>query len=131
MNELCPCGSKLDFTICCGAIISGQKEACTCLELMKSRYTAYTKADVNYLMKSHHSSTRPIKERKSIKQWAESVKWMQLIILNTWDGAATNNEGYVEFKALYFENGQICQIHERSLFKRENQKWVYVSGVHF
>jgi len=23
------------------------------------------------------------------------------------------------------------QIHEKSLFERENRKWVYVSGVHF
>jgi SEC-C motif-containing protein len=97
---------------------------------MKSRYSAYTKADINYLMLSHHSSTRPTKDRKAIKLWAKSVKWMQLIIVNTWDGSASDNEGYVEFKALYFEDGQIKQIHEKSFFQRENKKWVYVSGVH-
>uniref|UniRef100_UPI0032168BF2 YchJ family protein n=1 Tax=uncultured Draconibacterium sp. TaxID=1573823 RepID=UPI0032168BF2 len=131
MSKLCACGSNKEYASCCGAIISGKQEATTCLELMKSRYTAYTKADINYLLQSHHSSTRPEKERKSIKRWAESVKWMQLIIVNTWNGAASDNEGYVEFKALYFENGQINQIHEKSFFKREKEKWVYVSGVHF
>jgi SEC-C motif-containing protein len=131
MNDLCPCGSKQDYTVCCGTIINGKREASNALELMKSRYTAYTKANVDYLMKSHHSSTRPVKERKSIKRWAESVKWMQLIILNTWDGTTSDKEGYVEFKALFFENGQINQIHEKSFFKREKQKWVYVSGAHF
>ncbi|MCY1722966.1 YchJ family metal-binding protein [Prolixibacteraceae bacterium Z1-6] len=131
MNDLCPCGSKQDYTVCCGAIISDQREAGTALELMKSRYTAYTNADIDYLMRSHHSSTRPIKERKSIKRWAESVKWMQLIILNTWDGTSSDEKGYIEFKALFLENGQINQIHEKSFFKREKEKWVYVSGAHF
>lgn len=132
MNETCPCGSKQNYTDCCGAIINGKQEAATCLELMKSRYSAYTKADINYLMLSHHSKTRPpAKERKGIKQWSESVRWMQLIIVNIWDGTANDDEGYVEFKALYFEDGQIGQIHEKSLFQRENGWWVYVSGIHF
>lgn len=132
MNKICPCGSKQKYTDCCGEVISGKRNATTCLELMKSRYTAYTKADINYLMLSHHSKTRPAaKERKGLKLWAESVRWMQLVIVNTWNGLATDNEGHVEFKALYFEDGQIGQIHEKSLFQRENDKWVYVSGVHF
>ncbi len=130
MNETCPCNSNQNYTECCGAIISGKREATTCLELMKSRYSAYTKADINYLMLSHHSSTRPTKDRKAIQLWTKSVKWMQLIIVNTWNGSASDNEGYVEFKALYFEDGKIKQIHEKSFFQRENKKWVYVSGVH-
>ncbi len=132
MKELCPCGSKQKYADCCGAIINRKREATTSLELMKSRYSAFTIADIDYLMRSHDSKTRPtLKERKGIKRWAESVRWLQLIIVDIQDGNATDNEGYVEFKALYFENGQINQIHERSLFRKENGKWVYVSGVHF
>lgn len=132
MNEICPCGSKRNYADCCATIISGKRKAETCLELMKSRYSAYTKANINYLMRSHHSKTRPsVKERSGIIQWAESVRWMQLLIVNTWDGNADDKKGFVEFKALYFENGKIQQLHEKSLFERENGKWVYVSGVHF
>lgn len=132
MIKTCPCGSKQNYADCCGAIISGKRNAATCLELMKSRYSAYTKADINYLMLSHHSKTRPVnKERKGIQKWAKSVRWMQLIIVNTWNGNLSDNEGHVEFKALYFENGLIQQIHEKSLFQRENGKWVYVSGAHY
>jgi len=32
---------------------------------------------------------------------------------------------------MYLEAGHLQQIHEKSFFKRENQRWVYVSGVHF
>lgn len=98
---------------------------------MRSRYTAFTKADGAYLMKSHHSETRPVKERKSIENWARSVQWMGLVILGTEAGEAPDNTGTVEFRALYLEGGQMQQIHEKSLFKREGGKWVYHSGIHF
>lgn len=131
MTKLCPCGSNQIYRDCCGMIINGKKEAASALELMKSRYVAFTMANVEYLMSSHYSKTRPVKESKQIKKWAESVQWMGLVILNTQGGEETDDIGYVEFRAMYLEAGQIQQIHERSLFKRENRKWVYVSGVQF
>lgn len=97
---------------------------------MRSRYVAFTKADINYLMRSHHSSTRPIKDRISIQKWAASVQWVGLIIFNTSTGNENDETGHVEFRALYLENGQMQEIHENSLFKKEKGKWFYVSGVH-
>jgi len=131
MNKLCPCGSNRLFTECCEPIISSKKEAATCEELMRSRYTAFTTANVDYLMRSHHKATRQVKEAGCIKKWTASVQWMGLVILSTEAGQATDDTGYVEFRALYLEAGQLQQIHEKSFFKRENQQWVYVSGIHF
>ena len=130
MQNLCPCGSGQVFANCCEAIISGKKDALTAQELMRSRYTAFTQANIDYLMRSHSIKTRPVKERKSIEKWAKSVVWMGLTIIQTQAGEASDELGYVEFKALYLENGKPEQIHEKSLFQRENGKWVYVSGVH-
>lgn len=131
MNKLCPCGSNRLFTECCEPIISSQNEAATCEELMRSRYTAFTMANVDYLMHSHHTETRQLKETRNIKKWAASVQWMGLVILNTQGGAVKDDIGYVEFRAVYLEAGQLQQIHEKSFFKRENQRWVYASGIHF
>ena len=131
MNTLCPCGSNQPFHQCCAPIISGLKDADTAEALMRSRYTAFTKADVDYLLRSHHSRTRPTRERKSIKQWAQSVQWMGLVVLKSEAGQAADQMGIVEFRALYLENGQMQQIHERSSFEREQGKWVYVSGEQF
>ena len=131
MPDLCPCGSGKLFANCCEPIISGKKEALTAQELMRSRYTAFTQANVDYLIRSHSVKTRPIKERKSIEKWAKSVIWMGLTIIQAQAGDANDEIGYVEFKALYLENGKPQQIHEKSLFQRENGIWVYVSGVHF
>lgn len=130
MQNLCPCGCGSPYSACCEPIISGRKEAVTAQELMRSRYTAFTQANVDYLMRSHSLKTRPTKERKNIEKWAKSVVWMGLTILSTEAGEANDETGYVEFKALYLENGTPEQIHEKSLFRRENTKWVYVSGVH-
>lgn len=133
MNMLnpCPCGTGLAYPVCCEPILSGKKDAVTALELMRSRYTAFTQANVDYLMRSHSVKTRPIKERKSIEKWAKSVSWMGLTLIQAQAGEASDEVGFVEFKALYLENGKPQQIHEKSLFQRENGKWVYVSGVHF
>lgn len=131
MNKLCPCGSNRNFNDCCELIINSKREASTCQELMRSRYVAFTMANVDYLMRSHHSATRQVKDQQRIKKWAQSVQWMGLVILNTQDGEVDDTIGYVEFRAFYLENGLMQEIHERSLFKRENLKWVYVSGVYY
>ncbi len=128
MQDQCPCGSGLSYPSCCQPIISGKTVAETAQQLMRSRYTAFTRADGAYLMSSHSAKTRPIHERKSIEKWAKSVSWMGLTILHFEDGEADDEIGYVEFKALYLENGKLQQIHEKSLFERENGKWVYASG---
>lgn len=131
MITLCPCGSQKEAELCCFSIISGKREAQTALELMRSRYTAFTRADGAYLMRSHHCSTRPVKDRKKIESWARSVEWMGLVILNTTNGEVPDNTGYVEFKALYLEQGVLHEIHEKSFFKREGGKWFYDSGIQF
>lgn len=128
-NNNCACGSERSFETCCEPIINGKKEAATAEELMRSRYTAFTLANGNYLMRSHHASTRPTRERKNIEKWAKSVKWVGLAVLNTQAGEINDETGYVEFKALFIENGELQHIHEKSFFQHQDGKWVYVSGV--
>ena len=47
-NEKCPCGSGLTFAKCCGPLIKGTAAAPTAESLMRSRYSAYVKAEVDY-----------------------------------------------------------------------------------
>lgn len=128
MQTLCPCGSKKESKDCCLLIINGEKEAKTAEDLMRSRYTAFTLANIDYLMRSQHSKTRDLKDKKNIQNWAASVLWTGLQVLETKAGTVRDESGFVEFKALYVEHGKLQQIHEKSLFRRENNKWVYVSG---
>lgn len=122
----CPCGSVITYEKCCGAIHLGKKKAISAEALIRSRYTAFTMADGDYLMKSHHSNTRPTSQKKEIVNWAKSVSWVKLDVLYTTMGMPNDLEGTVEFKAYFMENGKMEVIHENSLFKRENDKWVYL-----
>ena len=128
MQNNCPCGSGRSFDTCCEPIINGKTEAATAQELMRSRYTAFTIANGNYLMRSHHPSTRPNRERKNIEKWAKSVQWVRLTVLNTQAGDISDTSGYVEFKAFFIENGLLQKIHEKSFFQHQDGKRVYVSG---
>ena len=91
-------------------------------ELMRSRYSAFVLANIEYLQKSHHSTTRPSKrEKKEIEKWTKSVNWLKLEVLNT-------IRDTVEFKAFFMENGAVNVIHENSKFCKQNNHWVYLGA---
>lgn len=118
----CPCGNNKDYTDCCQKIHLDQKKALSAEMLMRSRYTAFVKHDIEFLYNSFHTSTRRFQNKKEIEQWAVESKWMHLEILNT-----SNNT--VEFKAHYLDPNLELQIHhEKSNFKEEQGIWHYVDG---
>lgn len=127
---MCYCNSQKDFNQCCEPILLGIRQAETAEQLMRSRYSAYAVADINYLLNSHHKYTRPTKERKNILKWTKSVRWMGLEILATQKGNVIDKDGYVEFKAIFEENGKLECIHEKSYFVKEAGRWFYKSGTH-
>jgi uncharacterized protein YchJ len=51
-SQPCPCLSGGAFSSCCAPYLSGEKTPDTPEKLMRSRYTAFTKADVDYLKKT-------------------------------------------------------------------------------
>ncbi|AXT55272.1 Sec-C motif domain protein [Aquimarina sp. MMG015] len=125
MNK-CYCGKDKSYNNCCGTVHKDILKASTAEDLMRSRYSAFVLTNGDYLMKSHHSTTRPLKEKKSIVTWAKSVNWVKLEVLNTTDGLEYDMKGTVEFKAFYFEKNKIECIHENSAFIKENGYWVYL-----
>ena len=125
----CPCGRSMAYEACCGLVHANIHNAITAEDLMRSRYSAFTQANGDYLMQSHHTTTRPINEKEAIVAWAKSVRWGKLEVLNTALGQEADLEGVVEFKAHFIEDGQADVIHETSFFTKENGHWVYVKGV--
>jgi SEC-C motif-containing protein len=92
---------------------------------MRSRYTAFVLANGDYLMASHHSTTRPFKEKKAIVNWAKSVNWIRLEILETTLGTRKDTLGTVTFNAYFYKDGKVEVLHEKSAFERENDCWMY------
>lgn len=122
----CPCGSNKPYANCCGVAHKDLSAVATAEQLMRSRYTAFTMAKGDYLMASHHSSTRPIKEKKAIEDWAKSVNWIRLEILDNKKGGLKDQSGTVTFNAYYLEKGQVKIIHEKSAFIKEKGLWMYL-----
>lgn len=122
----CPCGNDKKYTDCCEIGHQNISDVVTAEQLMRSRYTAFVLANGDYLMSSHHSSTRPTKEKKELVTWAKSVNWIRLEILETTLGTRKDNVGTVTFNAFFYKDGKVEVLHEKSAFERENGSWMYV-----
>lgn len=125
----CPCGRDRMYKDCCGIILNNISKAKTSENLMRSRYTAFTKANGDYLLESHHFSTRPVSQINEIISWAKSVKWLRLEIIRVVSGGADDVFGTVEFKAHFKSKGKNDFIHENSKFVKENGVWYYVERI--
>ncbi len=130
MIDYCPCGNNKVYEECCRPFIDKKQLPETAEELMRSRYTAFTKGKVDYVLNSHQKKTRPLKERNKMQKWMNSVEWLGLSIVKTEKGQAEDEKGTVEFRAIFIEDGMTEAIHESSIFEKENGKWFYVSGTH-
>ncbi len=120
----CPCGAgALRYEDCCGRYIDGEQVPPTALELMRSRYTAYSLCKEDYLRATWHPSTRPGGERIT----EDGVKWLGLEIKRH---AFSGDQGSVEFVARYRMHGRAHRLQETSRFLREGGRWLYLDG-HF
>ena len=119
----CPCNPSKLYKDCCKKAHLNIECATTPEVLMRSRYSAFFLDNIDYLQKSHHSSTKPSElEKKEILTWTKSVEWVKLDVLQS-----TKNT--VEFKAYFYENGALNVIHENSFFVKENNHWVYKNAL--
>lgn len=125
----CPCGSSEEYTGCCGPIISGDKSAVTAEALMRARYSAYVKVDVDFLLNSLHPDGSGGVDRESTKSWAENADWQGLEVLSTQAGGEKDETGEVEFVAKFGMQGEPQRHHEKAAFKRHEGKWLYLDGA--
>ena len=122
----CYCGTNKTYQNCCEVFHLNNGKTESAEQLMRSRYSAFVLANGDYLMATHHKSTRPIKEKKAIVKWAKSVQWIRLEVLETSEGTKDDIEGTVNFSAYFFENGKVDVIHEKSAFVKEDNSWYYL-----
>ena len=124
-QELCPCGSKKLFTECCMPIVQGSSKAETAEQLMRSRYTAFSRNNNEYLLASWARKTRP----KQLDTDEAPVKWIGLEVLETAEGSAQDDSGTVNFIASFIVAGNLCHLQEKSRFTKEDGVWFYLDGV--
>ena len=125
----CPCCSGKVFSECCESIIK-EELAPTALSLMRSRFTAYQKGDAQYLYNTSHPKIKHQFNAKDIEEWCKENIWTSLEIVSQEHGGRNDSRGIVEFKAYYKDKNNVEELHhEKSIFVKENGKWLYTEGV--
>ena len=132
MNKIpdddCPCGSQKSYASCCGLFITGKQHPKTPETLMRSRYTAYTMANIDYIKETMHGNALIGFEEMDAKLWATRVHWIKLNVLKSVIENASL--GYVTFEASFVDGARLKSIHEQSEFICEEGRWYYVDGKH-
>lgn len=95
---------------------------------MRSRYVAFTLADIDYVENTTDPASRADFDRTGTLDWAKNSQWQGLEIVSTKDGGVNDTTGVVEFIAKFrYDNGDHVH-HERSEFRKRDGKWYFVDG---
>jgi SEC-C motif-containing protein len=128
-EAICPCratdAEKRAYADCCGPYFEADKLPPTAEALMRSRYTAFVRGDIDYLEETLAPDARHDFDRKAIAHWAAQSQWLGLDILGTEQGQAGDESGYVEFVANFSNGGERYAHRERSLFRKIEGRWYF------
>jgi SEC-C motif-containing protein len=127
---LCDCGSGVAYAECCRPFVKEWEMAPTAEALMRSRYTAYAREEVDYLVNSQAPETRKPSLEREVLRFAQAADFEGLSIEHTEGGQPGDASGVVEFTARYLVEGKRHVMRERSNFRfdAEAGRWLYVSG---
>ena len=124
----CPCGGG-EFETCCLPRHDGSSPAPTAEALMRSRYSAFATANVEYLRATQTKPTRDASSWDETRTWAQSVGWVGLTIVDRVKGGEGDDDGVVEFIARYVDGDGVTALKERSTFLRHEGRWIYDEGA--
>ena len=120
----CYCGSKNDYSFCCEPFLIGHARPTTPEVLMRSRYTAYCLANIDYIQQTMRGRALVNFDATDAKRWSNRVHWIKLEVLNA--VLQNQHKGVVEFIATFVDGHYLKSIHEKSDFIQENGRWYYV-----
>jgi SEC-C motif-containing protein len=124
----CPCSPNVLYDKCCGPFIDGIKIPPTALELMCSRYTAFTQGNTQYIGDTHKGKAAENYSPENTKAWIANCVWLGLDILDS--KTLSPNTATVSFKAHLKEKNVPQVMQEKSLFEWDGSRWFYVGGTH-
>jgi len=128
-QETCPCRAmspeKRLFSECCGPYLAHEKNPPTAEALMRSRYSAFTKGDIDYLYETLSPDQRSDFNRTATSDWANKSQWRGLEIVETEQGLEGDSVGKVTFVAHFTRDGKPLTHKEKSLFRRDPAKGVW------
>jgi len=125
----CPCCSGEFYANCCEPFITGAQQPKTPEQLMRSRYTAYTQCNIDYIFNTMRDDALKKANREDAARWAKRIVWKSLEIVEASDVDKNSTEATVEFAAHYEENDKPKTMREKSVFKKYDGAWYYVSSM--
>lgn len=132
MTQLCPCHSGKKYDQCCEPFHKGEKNPETALQLMRSRYSAYTISMADYIIQTTHPDNPSYKKdhqqwKRDILRFCNFTEFRDLEISEFSESAngESCDEAYVTFTAYLDQNQQDTTFTERSRFLKVNGKWLY------
>lgn len=128
-TQNCPCESAQPYTQCCEPLHRGHAKAPTAEALMRSRYSAYVKGEIDYLVATTLPAVRTTNLWVDYDSTAKTIDWIGLEVLRAQQGGPNDKVGKVEFRANYLQSGEKTIHHELSRFRRYRGDWCYVDGV--
>lgn len=122
----CYCGKAQPYEACCGLYIDQHQLPLSPEALMRSRYSAYVQAKIDYIAATMCGPAADQFDPLAAKEWAESCQWLRLDVIKARYHRTDANQAMVEFKAYYrAQNVEHC-LHEKSVFHRKQGRWWYV-----
>jgi SEC-C motif-containing protein len=133
-EDICPCRAtapeKFPFAKCCGPYLARAKTPPTAEALMRSRYSAFVKGDLDYLYETLAPDQRSDFNRASTGDWANKSEWRGLDILATEQGLEGDQVGSVSFLAHFVRDGKPVTHKEKSLFRRDAKgHWMFAQEL--
>lgn len=127
-NDLCPCGTQKTYSECCEPYHKGKAPA-TAADLMRSRYAAFAKHEIDYILNTVAPAKRADFDRAGIETWAKRSEWTGLDIVATEKGGPADTTGTVEFVAKYKEGGEERKHDELATFVKIDGRWFFEDGA--
>lgn len=120
----CPCGLGM-YASCCQPLHLGQMKAQSAEQLMRSRYSAFAKHGIDYIVKTTALGQQQALDVAAIADWSKSNQWLKLKIVQAKE-KIDKNHAQVEFKAHYHDGKQAQVHHEVSHFVRHDGAWYFL-----
>ena len=127
-NEPCPCDLQKPYAECCEPVIKGLKTPTHAADLMRARYSAFVKHEIDFILSSISPARKKEFDRKGIEDWSKNTDWAGLEIVATEKGGSDDVKGNVEFIASFREKEEIQKHHELATFVKINGAWFFEDG---
>jgi len=124
-TRYCPCGSEQHYNQCCKPFHDGTELPQSAVVLMRSRYSAYVKNLIQYLLDTWHPTTRP----PHLDTTEPGFRWLTLKVTGSEQGQEGDSDGIVEFEASFKYGNQRGEVKEKSKFLKENGRWFYLDAL--